>query len=97
MLPKTLPGFLLFAGLLMFLFALLVGSVKFKNVAIDTKMGMRVFIGALGVAFMLGSGYLYYVYKDSNLEFETVTPPSTDAPPPRNGIPPLSEPTLPTK
>jgi len=61
MLPKTLPGFLLLAGLLMFLFALLVGSVKFKNLAIDVKMGMRVFIGAFGLAFMMGSGFLYYV------------------------------------
>ena len=57
--PSTLAGFLLLAGLLMFLFSLL-GGIKYKDTGIESSSkAVRIIIGVMGVCFMLGSAMLY--------------------------------------
>ena len=70
--PSTLPGFLLLAGLLMFLFALLAGSIKIRDASIAPNMGIRSIIGTLGVVFMLGSVYLYFGPEREPRVYETM-------------------------
>ena len=63
MMPDTLPGFLLLSGLLMFLFSLFKGSIKYKDINIPSaSTTTRVIIGALGIIFMCLSGAIYINY-----------------------------------
>lgn len=58
--PSTLPGFLVFAGLLMFLASLFTGPLKFRGVEIESlRSEARKTLKILGIAFML-SGFIMY-------------------------------------
>jgi hypothetical protein len=58
--PSTLPGFLLLAGILMFLLSLFRGSVKIKDTALPAlSKRNRWIVRMLGLAFMLASFMLY--------------------------------------
>jgi len=61
--PDTLPGFLLLSGLLMFLFSLFKGSIKYKDINIPSaSTTTRLLIGGLGIIFMCLSGAIYINY-----------------------------------
>jgi hypothetical protein len=64
--PSTLPGFLLAAGLAMFLFSLFKDPIEVKGIRLPTpgKAG-QIVIGILGVLFMCLGGYLYFHYLTS--------------------------------
>lgn len=58
--PKTLPGFLMVAGLLMFVGSLFIGKLKYKGIELPAlPKGARITIRILGIIFMIASALLY--------------------------------------
>jgi len=58
--PTTVAGFLLLAGLMLFILSLLYGAVEYKDIKLPSlKPGGRLTVRVLGICFMLGSVVLY--------------------------------------
>ncbi len=74
--PTTLPGFLLFAGLLMFLISLLDGPLTYKDMKLPSlNHRARLWVRVLGIAFMVISAGLYCLVMLGELESVKLAPP----------------------
>lgn len=58
--PKTMPGFLLLAGVIMFVLSLIGGRIKAKDVSIPfIGNRSRWVLGSVGMLFIVYSLYIY--------------------------------------
>jgi len=72
MLPKTMPGFLLLAGVIMFVFSLFSGKIKAKDLELPAlSKPSRWALGCVGAVFILLS---FWFYQHSNSRPQALMP-----------------------
>jgi len=79
MLPKTMPGFLLLAGVIMFVFSLFSGKIRAKDLELPALSKLsRWALGCVGAVFILLSFWFYLHSGTKNLGLQPLRPVSKD-------------------